>query len=258
MLEAKLPYASLLKKIVESLKDLVTDAQFEFSENGLQLQAMDSSHVSLCHLKLNVDAFGEFRCDKATTMGLSLMNLAKVLKCASNEDTLTMKHRDEDDTVSLLFENPGQDKIMDFNMKLIEIDQEQLNIPDTEYKCTIKIPALEFKTIISDLLALGDTCTISCSKEGVRFSVDGDVGKANIMLKPGQVANENKKVQIEMDEPVELRFALRYLNLFSKATALSGMVSLSMSTDIPLLVKYDIEETGLLEFFLAPKIDDEE
>lgn len=42
------------------------------------------------------------------------------------------------------------------------------------------------------------------------------------------------QVTIEMNEPVQLIFALNYLNFFTKATPLSKTVTLSMSADIPL------------------------
>jgi hypothetical protein len=35
----------LLKKLVEAIKDLVTDGNFEATETGISLQAMDTSHV---------------------------------------------------------------------------------------------------------------------------------------------------------------------------------------------------------------------
>lgn len=73
---------------------------------------------------------------------------------------------------------------------------------------------------------------ISCSKEGIKFSVTGDLGTGNIIRKQNASAdkvclhlislNGAKSTQpedhtvIEMEEPVELTFALRYLNFFTK------------------------------------------
>ncbi|GBG34644.1 Proliferating cell nuclear antigen [Hondaea fermentalgiana] len=260
MIECRLAEASVLKKIVEALKDLVTDAAFEFSENGLQLQAMDSSHVSLCYLQLLSTGFEHFRCDKESSLGVSLPNLAKVLKCANNDDTLTLKAKDEPDVISLVFESKKQDCIKDFDMKLMDLEQEQLAIPDTEYKSKVTIPADEFRRIIADLQVLGDTCKITAEKAGVRFAVEGDVGKANITLKPGEAADEEggKSVNIDVEEAVELRFALRYLNYFAKATPLAESVELSMSKDVPLLVEYKMGEIGAIQYYLAPKIDEED
>lgn len=72
MFEARLMQGSLLKKIIEAIKDLVTDANFDCTENDFSLQAMDSSHVSLVAMTLEKDGFEHFRCDKAVSMGMSL------------------------------------------------------------------------------------------------------------------------------------------------------------------------------------------
>jgi len=48
------------------------------------------------------------------------------------------------------------------------------------------------------------------------------------------VDKEEEAVTIEMQEPVVLTFALRYLNFFTKATPLSPQVCLSMSAEVPL------------------------
>lgn len=259
MLEAKFFSAALLKKIVEAMKDLVTEASFEFSETGLELQAMDTSHVSLCYLKLEQDSFQMYRCDQNKSLDINLPSLATILKCASNDDTLTIKALENDDCMSIMFTNPEKDRIMDFEMKLMDIDQEQLDIPKIDYLSTVQIPAVEFKKIISDLTLLGNTCFISCKKEGVQFSVKGDIGNANITLKPGQNADDNgKSVLINVDEPLEFKFALRYLNLFAKATPLSKMVKLSMADGVPLLVEYQMEQGGAIRYYLAPKIGDED
>mmetsp|Transcript_6349 Transcript_6349/g.10028 ORF Transcript_6349/g.10028 Transcript_6349/m.10028 type:complete len:258 (-) Transcript_6349:56-829(-) len=257
MLESRFSEAALLKKIVDAMKELVNDAIFEFSESGLHLQAMDSSHVSLCYLKLNKKGFEHYRCDEKASLGINLPNLGKILKCAANDDTVTLKAKEKTDVLSLMFENSGQDRIMDFDMKLMDFDQEQLQIPVTEYKCIISIESQEFKRIISDLSQLGDTCMISCDKEGVRFSVEGDIGKANITLKPGSSADDGEKTKITVEEKVELKFALRYLKSFTQATSLAPAVDLFLTADVPLLVQYQIGDVGVVQYYLAPKVEDE-
>ena len=54
-------------------------------------QAMDSSHVSLVSLSLRSDGFEHYRCDRNLSMGMNLGNMAKMLKCANNDDIITMK-----------------------------------------------------------------------------------------------------------------------------------------------------------------------
>lgn len=107
MFEARLGQASLLKKILESLKDLVTDANFDCSATGIALQAMDSSHVSLVSMLLQAEGFENYRCDRGLQLGINLNSMAKLLKCAGNDDSVTLKSKEEGDTINFTFENPS-------------------------------------------------------------------------------------------------------------------------------------------------------
>jgi len=69
---------------------------------------MDASHVSLCQLNLRSDGFDHFRCDRTLSLGLNLTNFSKILKCASNDDIVTLKAEDEPDTLTLMFESPSK------------------------------------------------------------------------------------------------------------------------------------------------------
>ncbi|CAI5508954.1 unnamed protein product [Closterium sp. Naga37s-1] len=157
MFEARLVQGSVLKKLLDAIKDLVTDANFDCSATGFSLQAMDSSHVALVALLLRADGFEHYRCDRNLTLGMNLVNMAKMLKCAGNDDIITVKAEDDGDTVTFMFESPKQDKISDFEMKLMDIDSEHLGIPDEEYDANIKMPAGEFLRICKDLSSIGDT-----------------------------------------------------------------------------------------------------
>ena len=57
---------------------------------GISLQAMDSSHVALVSLNLSVDGFEKFRADTNMVLGVSIQNLAKVMRLADNNDSITL------------------------------------------------------------------------------------------------------------------------------------------------------------------------
>jgi len=85
MFEARLVQGSLLKKVLESVKDLVTDANFDCSATGFSLQAMDSSHVALVSLLLRSEGFEHYRCDRNISMGAKR-------KAKRKENDLAGKH----------------------------------------------------------------------------------------------------------------------------------------------------------------------
>lgn len=106
MLELRLLQGSLLKKVLEAMKDLVNDANFDCSPTGFSLQAMDSSHVALVSLLLRSECFEHYRCDRTISMGMNLNNMAKMLRCAGNDDIVTLKADDGSDSLTFMFENP--------------------------------------------------------------------------------------------------------------------------------------------------------
>ncbi|GAA5835754.1 hypothetical protein JCM5353_002470 [Sporobolomyces roseus] len=186
MLEAKLDQAELLKKILDAVKELVTDANFDCTDEGIKLQAMDNSHVALVSLNLAKSGFSEYRCDRDMSLGMSLTSLQKIIKCAGNNDLVTLRADESVDVLALLFEAKKQDRVGEYEMKLMDIDQEHLGIPDTVYDAEISLPATEFARIIRDLKELGESVKIEVSKDGVRFSADGDIGTASVTLKPSE------------------------------------------------------------------------
>ena len=208
-------------------------AVFHESADILQaLQAMDNSHVALVSLKLIAEQFESYRCDRNMPLGvnvslspfrLSIVNmdpdcvwpvikltsLTKILKCAKDNDVVTLKAADDADSLGMVFESPSEqpylssicykrigkafaecchdlieeDRVGEYEMKLMDIDQEHLGIPDTQYDATITMSSSEFQRICRDLAALGESVKIEASKEGVRFSSEGEVGTGSVLLK---------------------------------------------------------------------------
>jgi proliferating cell nuclear antigen len=105
--------------VVDAIKDLVQDCNFDCNDSGIALQAMDNSHVALVSMML--------------------------------------KAEDAPDVLNLLFESSENDRISEYDLKLMDIDQEHLGIPDTEYAATISMPASEFKRITTDLMAMSES-----------------------------------------------------------------------------------------------------
>jgi len=79
MFEARLLNGSILKKLMDSVQGLLTDANFDCSSSGITLQAMDSAHVSLVALFLRADGFNHFRADRNISLGIISPRLRKSL-----------------------------------------------------------------------------------------------------------------------------------------------------------------------------------
>jgi proliferating cell nuclear antigen len=275
MFEARLDQGSVLKKLVDSIKDLANEANWEVDANGIRMQAMDSSHVCIIAFDLDAKKFDKYTCDAPQTFGVNLANLSKILKCSSNDDKITMKLEGPSaDELKFAFESG--DRTSDFTLKLMQIECEQLGIPDNqEYDVVAEIPSTDYARIVRDLSTIGDNFVVTgttatdadSAPPSLKFSTSGEIGTASMTLKGGAPTEPssvrptgagNEGTSIAVKEPTVLSFSARYLSSFSKGSALSGSTTISMSKDTPMCVRFAIGDIGSLKYYLAPKIDDDD
>ncbi|KDD73708.1 proliferating cell nuclear antigen protein, partial [Helicosporidium sp. ATCC 50920] len=142
MFEARLGQGELLRKVMEATRELVTEANLEVSPEGISLQAMDSSHVSLVAFTLRSDGFEHFRADRTFSMGLNLNNMSKMLRCLGRDDSVSIRCDESTDAVFFTFETPAGDRVSEFELKLMDISTENLGIPETSYAACVRMSSL--------------------------------------------------------------------------------------------------------------------
>lgn len=268
MFEAKLTQGSILKKVVDSLKDLLNEASFNLSNEGIVLESIDSSHVTLVSLLLRADGFEKFRCDRNMPVGINMSSLSKIIRAAGNDDSITLRADDNGDCLGMVFEAPNGGRVCDYDLKLIDLNGDGVGVPEMEYDVSVRIPSDEFQRICRDLSALGESVTIEANKEAVRFSVSGDVGSGSISLKNlnestttttgKEAAATSNSTSISIKNPASISVSLKFLSQFTKAGGLSDTVRLEFSDDAPMLVDYPIGDLGYIRYYLAPKCADDD
>jgi len=259
VLEACLKNGEVLRKIISAISEIVTDANFDCREQGMSLQAMDSSHVSLVSMLLRAEGFEPWKCENSVQIGIHMEHLTKLLKCMTNKDSVEINYKDDGEDVDFVFKSPNEERVSHFSLKLMEIESDHLGIPETDYQTCIQMSSSEFMRICRDLANFGDTLTVKVTKEMISFSANGDMGQGTMSLRSSTATDEDEAEAtiIDCKEEISQAFALRYLQHFTKATPLSKTVSLRLNPDIPLLVEYKIDDLGYVRYYLAPKIDEE-
>lgn len=245
MVVAKLS-SGTLKVIVDAVSDMVETAVVDFNSEGIRVQAMDSSHVSLCFLDLKSTGFAEYSCGENYNVGVSMNSMSKVLRSSGTEDVATIELEDRDN-MCLRFENTSRKS--EFQLKLMEIDSEYLSIPEMDADCTVNMSSSQFQKTVRDVSLVGDSCGIEVSEAGMTFTSSGEVGSAKFEVSPDDSSS--------FEGACSGNFSVRYLQLFTKASALSKTVRLTMTAGAPMCVEYVIGELGNIRYYLAPKIDDE-
>jgi proliferating cell nuclear antigen len=238
--------SSTLQKIIEAIKDLCKETTINVSEdNGFTIQAMDSSHISLVSLKLK-KTLKQLSCERDASIALNLENLAKVLRACDSDLPLQMTLKPS--AVKLNIKSFSEERGINFDISLMDIEMECLHIPDTEYPIRIRMPVSDLTRLCRDVRDFGEVITISVKDDSVDFTVEGDLTSGFISIKP------SKTTTIIFGMNLEQSFTLRFLAAFTKASPISEMVELQLGENAPLKVTYQIFEEDKLEFYLAPRL----
>ena len=207
---------------------------------------MDSAHVSLVSLKMNDTGFSEYRCDKNITLGINLVDLSKVLKLAKNGDTLTLKAEEESSSLTITFENSETERNAEFQLNLLNLDMQALGIPETEYPTYIKMSSGDFVALCKDFTSLSESVKVDIVDQVATFSISGKSGSGKVVMKTNNVEKAESQVSIVSHEDVSCSYGLQYLNSFAKASALSDIVTLNISSKFPLMIEYEIANMGFI------------
>ena len=98
MFDCKLHEGANLKKCINALKELIDQAAWDISEDGIQLQSMDSSHVALVQMNISAESFEPYRCDQAMQIGLNMGNLHKIFGAFTNGSVSIKAESEDSDT----------------------------------------------------------------------------------------------------------------------------------------------------------------
>jgi proliferating cell nuclear antigen len=239
--------ASAIKSVFEVLKDIINDVNVYFTEQGVHILTLDTARVTLVHMMLHAENFEEYTCPTDIIAGLNMSNVYKLLKSVTSQDTLTMTIEGRD-FMDMVIENPVKKTYTKFRLKLLDINEDALDVPDIEMDLITTLPSVDFQKYSRDMGNLANEITIFREGNILELSCFGDFA--------------NQETQIECIEHAKRRtggvFSLKYINLFTKATNMCSSIQIMQdgeNDNMPIVFRYTIANFGHLKFYLAPKVE---
>lgn len=243
--------ASKLKDILGVLKDFCNAVTFVCNNEGLSMQAMDSSHVAMSGLTMKKTQFKEYDMggESEVRISTSVENLAKLLRLAGPGTTLLWDTRGKTDRLSLELACTKSKTNYKFDLLLMDIESDELEIPELQFTNVVQLKSSEFKRMVHDTIDFGTVVNVKQTGTELGLHVTGDAGEFEI---------SKDVTTVSSSDTYKGRFASRYMLLFSKADKISSEITILMSEGIPIQLKYTLGDDGSeFALFVAPQIDDD-
>jgi proliferating cell nuclear antigen len=230
------------RKLVSSIKELTNSTEFLFNEKGISVQAMDIAHICVIDVLIPKETCDKYIIKKPIRLGFNFDNLNNILKLSK---TSAIKITYEEGSDKILFNvSDNIHKKIEFEMTLMNVEQDLVEITELEYGITVYLETSEFQKSIKDLASFGDKCTIFTTPDDIIFKVSGEAGTGKISIDDAEIEfNDTDKKEIS------LTFATKYLAIFAKAN-LSNEVTLKFSDTNPFCCEYTLDH-GHVKFFLG-------
>jgi proliferating cell nuclear antigen len=245
----------ILKGIIEALGGIVDETAFKITPEGLVALAMDKSRICLLKLEISKEHFDEYKCDKETKICVNLSDLDKILKRSSTNDSIELSYLDKEQKLKISMKRGESSRKRTFSLALINADIEEIPMDgllkiDYASKWTIKpeiiIEAIKDAEIYSEILNAK-----SEEKQGLSLRSSGQIGEMTY--------------EIELSDLFESSitgtntgsYSLSFLKAIMKLAPITEKLEVSLKTDHPLKLKFDLLEGGELYYFLAPRVDED-
>ncbi|OLS13396.1 MAG: DNA polymerase sliding clamp [Promethearchaeota archaeon CR_4] len=258
MFSAKMQDSKILKGMIDAVSAIIDETYFVADEKGLNLTAMDESHICLMSMNLPKDLFdGGYECKTQVKLGINLEDMTKIMKRAGASDAIEFKHQKESEKFQVQMKGRGT---RTFSLRLVDIDEEK--IPPTaeldvqfDAKVTLDVDILD--QAIKDAEIYQDTLQVQINKDGVKFSAEGEVGDIEYQL------DQDHLESADIQKGGRGVFSLSFLKNILKISTITDKVTLNIAENAPLKFEFEIanpnnQARGKVTYFLAPRVEEEE
>jgi proliferating cell nuclear antigen PCNA len=253
-LEFKDPF--LLAKILEiARKGSVVDCLLVFSDKKISTQSMDSSHISMINLHLDVTEVCttyNFHSNSPIKAGINVEHYLKVMKLLNGKKNVSLKLSLNSNNMDVLVFSAKADKnIFNFDLRLMEIDVKEIPIPPCDDFAQISFPIKQISELINPIDCAAMEIGVSVDEpNSLLYKAESDTGTLFGKITGGESSGRPQKIVHKV--------SLSYLKTYCGVPPdLAPKVNFFFQLEFPLLIKYEFGENSYLEMYVAPKIDDD-
>jgi|UniRef100_A0A6C0AJE6 proliferating cell nuclear antigen len=255
IVEAKTVQTGAVRTLTEALKCILVEMSLIFDSEGIRMVAMDNTRTVLVHLRLYAEKFEKFVYNHPQSkfvIGINSDHLHRIVRTATNDDTITFYVDQADpNTLGILLEDGEKKQVTRYKLNLLDRDEPDIQLPETEFSAHITMPSLDFQKICRDMTLLGaKTVEIKNVGSSLTFGCKGHFASRTTVM--GDSENEFSIQKKENSEIVTGNFSLPHLVLFTKCTNLCNNLEIHMKNDWFLMIRYVVANLGDTKLCLMP------
>src|SRR3989344_2990431 len=176
-------------KAINAISSFISEGNCRFNEHGISFKAIDPSQIVLVNYSLPKNSFTEFNVEP-NLVGVDIVELNKIMQRVLPNDRLTMELSDAELGITLDGEINRA-----FRLPLIDVSEEEINIPATKFDAVIEINSRILKEALKDAALFGSSVVLRVKGTQLIIEARGSQGTLKTVAK--QAKNVSVKAESE-------------------------------------------------------------
>ena len=246
--------------LFQLLKNWGSYLSLQFNIDELYIQSMDKSHICLSSIIIKAAWFSEYSVSEGTNLSVDAASFATMMNYAlkhnrmeiteSGSDKLCINLLNGEDITTVKTVKDNFDHF--FELLLMDVEHETLLIPEVDYDVEFTMDAKKFGELISELMVFGPNLNIVCTEALLELNSNVEAGK----LKVNVTIDSLHEFSISEGEKLDISYSLIHIGKMCLSSKLGNEISIGISAEYPMSLKYSLGEGSTVAFFVAPKIVD--
>ena len=238
------------KDWIKVIRTILEEQTIEAREDGLHALGMDPSHVAMIKTAFRKELFDSYEVGEDDKVTVNIKELYKILDRIDEKTERVVIEHDKEQAKLLITTTKGN-RIRQFKAPVLEDYDAELPEPKIFFKSKCRIVRDEFDLGLSDAQLVSEHVVISMTEAFVKIEGMGDMGDSLAQWNDGS----DDLLELASKEEAKATFTLTYLMDIVKAVKpLSEVLTIELTTDMPIRIEAETPGYIPIEFFLAPCI----
>lgn len=235
--------------LIATASNLIDEAAFKVTEDGVSMRAMDPSRVVLIDLNLPAEIFSKYEVDGEETIGVNMDHFKKILKRGKSKDILILK-KGEENFLEVTLQGTAT---RTFRLPLIEVEELELELPELPFTAKAIVLGEVLKEAVKDASLVSDSLKFIARENEFIMKAEGETNEVEIKL----TLEDEGLLDLDVQEETKSAYGISYLADMVKGIGKADEVIIQFGNDMPLQMDYPVRDEGRLTFLLAPRVEEE-
>jgi proliferating cell nuclear antigen len=236
----------VLREAVEVISTLVSEVKLIVSKDGIEVKAVDPSHVAMLVLKLKSGVFEEFT-GEPTEIGIDVEKVKEVLRLSKPGDIIDLQYDGGKNRLVM--------KVGKVTRLMSVVDPAGITdpkVPNVTPPGVVVVKMDELRQGIRGSETISDHVTLQLEATGFTMHSEGETDRVDLHIPKEGLS------KLEVKETVRSMYPLDFFSNMVKSITSSEEATLHVGNEYPLKIEFTLAAgRGEGRFLLAPRVEED-